>query len=72
MQDVGNSKVATGCFTDGHRRRNIGLRTPSSTQPLDPDTPLPIRQWQQRYEHYFRPHWQEGNAGKGMRERLEL
>jgi integrase len=52
MQDVGNSKVATGCFTDGHRRRNIGHRTPSSI-PLDPDTPLPIRQWQQRYERYL-------------------
>jgi len=32
---------------------NIGLRTPSSIQPLDPDTPLPIREWQARYERYL-------------------
>ena len=34
------------------RSQNIGPRTPSSI-PLDPDTPLPIRQWQQRYERYL-------------------
>ena len=53
MQEVGNSKFATGCFTDGDRRRNIGHRTPSSIQFLDPDTPRPLREWHQRYERYF-------------------
>lgn len=33
--------------------KNIGLKTPSSIQPLDPDTPLPIREWQARYERYL-------------------
>ena len=33
--------------------RNIGQRTPSTIQPLDPDKPLPIREWQQKYENYF-------------------
>jgi integrase len=32
--------------------KNIGQRTPSRI-PLDPDTPLPIREWQQRYERYL-------------------
>jgi site-specific recombinase XerD len=32
--------------------QNIGNKTPSSI-PLDPDTPLPIREWQQRYERYL-------------------
>jgi site-specific recombinase XerC len=32
---------------------NIGLRTPSSIQSVDPDTPLPIRDWQQKYERYL-------------------
>jgi site-specific recombinase XerD len=31
---------------------DIGHRTPSSI-PLDPDTPLPIREWQQKYERYL-------------------
>jgi site-specific recombinase XerD len=31
----------------------IGPKTPSSTQTLDPDTPLSIREWQQRYERYL-------------------
>lgn len=30
----------------------IGHKTPSSI-PVDPDTPLPIREWQQRYERYL-------------------
>ena len=33
--------------------QNIGPKTPSSTQPHDPDTPLPIREWQQKYERYL-------------------
>jgi site-specific recombinase XerD len=33
--------------------KNIGPKTPSSTPPLDPDTPLPIREWQQKYERYL-------------------
>jgi site-specific recombinase XerD len=33
--------------------RNIGQRTPSDIQPLDPDKPLPIRAWQQKYEKYL-------------------
>jgi site-specific recombinase XerD len=33
--------------------KNIGPRTPSSTQPIDPDKPLPIREWQQKYERYL-------------------
>jgi site-specific recombinase XerD len=33
--------------------QNIGPKTPSSAQPLDPDIPLPIREWQQRYERYL-------------------
>lgn len=33
--------------------KSIGPRTPSSTQPIDPDTPLPIREWQERYERYL-------------------
>ena len=34
--------------------KNIGpQKTPSSTQPIDPDKALPIRQWQQKYEHYL-------------------
>jgi site-specific recombinase XerD len=32
--------------------KNIGQRTPSRI-PLDPDTPLPLREWQQRYERYL-------------------
>ena len=32
---------------------HIGHKTPSSTQSLDPDTPLPIREWQQKYERYL-------------------
>ncbi len=33
--------------------QNIGLKTPSSIEPIDPDKPLPIREWQQRYERYL-------------------
>jgi hypothetical protein len=33
--------------------QSIGPKTPSSTQPIDLDTPLPIREWQQRYERYL-------------------
>jgi site-specific recombinase XerD len=33
--------------------QNIGQKTPSTTQAIDPDTPLPIRQWQQKYERYL-------------------
>jgi site-specific recombinase XerD len=32
--------------------KDIGHRTPS-TIPLDPDKPLPIREWQQKYERYL-------------------
>ena len=35
------------------KSQDIGPKTPSSTRPLDPDTPLPIREWQQRYERYL-------------------
>jgi site-specific recombinase XerD len=28
-------------------------KTPSSPQPIDPDKPLPIREWQQKYERYL-------------------
>jgi integrase len=33
--------------------KNIGPKTPSSIQPIDPDRPLPIREWQQKYENYL-------------------
>jgi len=33
--------------------QNIGLKTPSSIEPIDPDKPKPIREWQQRYERYL-------------------
>jgi integrase len=33
--------------------QNIGPKTPSSTQPIDPDKPLPIREWQVRFERYL-------------------
>ena len=33
--------------------QNIGHRTPSNIEPLDPDKPVPIREWQQRYERYL-------------------
>jgi site-specific recombinase XerD len=33
--------------------QNIGKRTPSEIQPLDPDKPKPIREWQQKYENYL-------------------
>ena len=36
-----------------NQEQRIGHRTPSSTQPIDPDTPLPIREWQQKYERYL-------------------
>lgn len=33
--------------------KNIGSKTPSSIQPLDSDKPLPIREWQQKYEKFL-------------------
>jgi site-specific recombinase XerD len=36
-----------------NHEQNIGHKTPSSIGPLDPDTPLPIREWQQKYEPYL-------------------
>jgi hypothetical protein len=36
-----------------NHEQNIGHRTPSSLQSLDPDKPVPIREWQQRYERYL-------------------
>lgn len=33
--------------------QNIGLKTPSSIEPIDPDKPKPIREWQARYERYL-------------------
>ena len=33
--------------------QNIGLKTPSSIEPLDRDKPQPIRDWQQKYERYL-------------------
>jgi hypothetical protein len=33
--------------------QHIGLKTPSSIQPVDPDKPLPIGDWQQKYERYL-------------------
>ena len=33
--------------------QNIGQKTPSRPQPIDPDKPLPIRVWQQKYERYL-------------------
>jgi site-specific recombinase XerD len=36
-----------------NHKQNIGLRTPSSTPTLDSDKPLPIREWQQKYERYL-------------------
>jgi hypothetical protein len=33
----------------GHEQ-HTGLKTPSSIQPVDPDKPLPIRDWQEKYE----------------------
>ena len=33
--------------------QNIGPKTPSSIQPLDRDKPIPIREWQQKYERYL-------------------
>ena len=38
---------------EGLFEKNIGPKTPSSIEALDPDTPLPIRTWQQRYERYL-------------------
>jgi len=35
--------------------KNIGQRTPSSVETLDQDKPLPIREWQQKYENYLSP-----------------
>ena len=35
------------------KSQNIGLKTPSSIEPIDPDKPLPIREWQARYERYL-------------------
>ena len=35
-------------FETNHRPQ-----TPSTTQPIDPDKPLPIREWQSRYERYL-------------------
>jgi hypothetical protein len=34
-------------------QNGVGPKTLSSIQPLDLDTPLPIREWQQRYERYL-------------------
>ncbi len=36
-----------------NHKQNIGQRTPSSTPTLDSDKPLPIREWQQKYERYL-------------------
>jgi hypothetical protein len=33
--------------------QNIGPKTPSTVKPIDPDKPLPIRAWQQKYERYL-------------------
>gem|GEM_PF-6457521 len=33
--------------------KDIGSKTPSSIQPIDPDKPLPIREWQQKYEKFL-------------------
>jgi site-specific recombinase XerC len=33
--------------------KNIGPKTPSSIEVIDPDKPKPIREWQQRYENYL-------------------
>ena len=32
---------------------SIGLKTPSTIQPLDKDKPQPIRDWQQKYERHL-------------------
>jgi site-specific recombinase XerD len=35
------------------KSEDIGPRTPSSTPPFHTDKPLPIREWQQKYERYL-------------------
>ena len=35
-------------FETNHRPQ-----TPSTTQPIDPDKPLPIREWQQKFERFL-------------------
>jgi hypothetical protein len=32
---------------------DIGLRTPSTIENPDKEKPIPIREWQQKYEHYL-------------------
>ena len=41
---MNNSQVA---------EQSIGPQTPSTTQPIDPDKPLPIREWQQKFERFL-------------------
>ena len=41
---MNNSQVA---------EQSIGPQTPSTTQPIDRDKPLPIREWQQKFEYHL-------------------